>query len=278
MCLPEATFRKPCAPSTGNSAPPATPRKSLFRDDQRMVLRHILDSTLEEAETAFRQIHEHHAALIQFLRDLGVPLPKPMATAAEFALNGLLRREIEAEPMDIERVHSLMEQVRAAKVNLDATTLEFAVRMALERLFEQFAAEPRQHPNLLDRIEARIGIWHIPCRSLWSCGGRRISGLKCAAPSSMVLRSGPPRETQTRLPGLSGSGVSARACRLKWTDLRIPLSTYRLQFGRGFGFRASARTGALSRTDWASPTFTPLRSSRRIPILPAGTTSSTPPA
>ena len=65
--------------------------KSLFRDDQRMVLRHILDSTLEEAEAAFRQIHEHHAALIQFLSDLGVPLPKPMATAAEFALNGLLR-------------------------------------------------------------------------------------------------------------------------------------------------------------------------------------------
>ena len=41
-----------------------------------MVLRHILDSTLDEAETAFRQIHEHHAALIHFLGDLDVPLPE----------------------------------------------------------------------------------------------------------------------------------------------------------------------------------------------------------
>ena len=133
--------------------------KSLFRDDQRMVLRHILDSTLEEAETAFRQIHEHHAALIHFLGDLGVPLPKPMAAIAEFALNGMLRHELEAVPVDVERVHSLMEQVRAAKVNLDATTLEYALRKALEPLLEQFAVNPN-NMEFLDRIEALIGLAH----------------------------------------------------------------------------------------------------------------------
>jgi hypothetical protein len=133
--------------------------KSLFRDDQRMVLDHILDSTLAEAETAFRQIHERHSALIQFLRDLGVPLPKPMATAAEFALNGLLRQEIETEPIDIERVNRLMEQVRAAKVNLDSTTLEYAWRIALERLLERFAADP-DNTELLDRIEVRTNLAH----------------------------------------------------------------------------------------------------------------------
>jgi alpha-amylase/alpha-mannosidase (GH57 family) len=131
--------------------------RSLFRDDQRMVLRHVLEPTLEEAETAFRQVHEHHAALIQFLRDLGVPLPKPMATAAEFALNGMLRREIEMEPLDVDRVHSLMEQVRIAKVALDTTTLEFAARRALEKLIRQFAADPG-NAELLGRIEARIGM------------------------------------------------------------------------------------------------------------------------
>jgi hypothetical protein len=131
--------------------------KSLFRDDQRMVLRQILDSTLVEAEAAYRQIHENHAALIQFLRDLGVPLPKPMATAAEFALNGLLRRELAAEPMDIERIRSLLEQARAAKIDLDTTTLEFTSRTALERLLEQFAANPDQL-ELLDRIDALMGL------------------------------------------------------------------------------------------------------------------------
>ena len=137
--------------------PAAYSTKSLFRDDQRMVLRSILNPTLEEAETAYRQVHEHHAALIHFLRDLGVPLPKPMATAAEFALNGTLRREIETEPLDVDRVRSLMEQVRVAKVTLDETTLEYAARMALEKLMRQFAADP-ENSELLDRVEARAGL------------------------------------------------------------------------------------------------------------------------
>ena len=131
--------------------------KSLFRDDQRMVLQHILDNTLAEAEAAYRQIHEAHATLIHFLRELGVPLPKPLATAAEFALNGLLRRELAAEPMDTERIHSLLEQVRVANVNLDSTTLEFTLRTAIEHLLEQFQADPNDL-TLVDQIDARINL------------------------------------------------------------------------------------------------------------------------
>ena len=131
--------------------------KSLFRDDQRMVLRHILDATLAEVEAAYRQIYEHHAALIQFLSELGVPLPKPIATAAEFALNGMLRRELAAEPMDGERIHHLLDQVRAANVPLDTTTLEYTLRTATERLWEQFAANP-ENASLLDQIEWRIAL------------------------------------------------------------------------------------------------------------------------
>ncbi|HXB75775.1 MAG TPA: DUF3536 domain-containing protein [Candidatus Acidoferrales bacterium] len=131
--------------------------KSLFRDDQRVVLRHIFDATLADNEATYRQIYEHHAALIQFLRELGVPLPKPIATAAEFALNGLLRRELAAEPMDAERIHNLLDQVRTANVALDTTTLEFTVRTAFERLWEQFVDNP-EDLGLLGRIEARAAL------------------------------------------------------------------------------------------------------------------------
>lgn len=133
--------------------------KSLFRDDQRKALHRVFDSTLEEAEAAYRQIHDDHAALIQFLGDLGVPLPKPLATAAEFALNSVLRGELEKDPIEVERIRNLLEQVRVAKVNLDTTTLEFAFRTVLERLMGQFAANPTD-TDLLDRIEERINLAH----------------------------------------------------------------------------------------------------------------------
>jgi len=70
-------------------------------------------------------------------------------------LNGLLRRELAAEPMDADRIHSLLEQARAANVQLDSTTLEFTLRTAIERLLEQFAANP-DDLKILDGIDARI--------------------------------------------------------------------------------------------------------------------------
>src|SRR5215469_8215834 len=81
--------------------------KSMFRDDQRAVLSQILNAPLEAAETAYRQIYEDHVPLANFLRDLGVPLPKAIAAAAEFALNGNLRREFANEEMDLEHVRKL---------------------------------------------------------------------------------------------------------------------------------------------------------------------------
>ena len=48
--------------------------KSLFRDDRRAILEQILKPSLEDAESAYRQIYERHVPLANFLRDLGVPL------------------------------------------------------------------------------------------------------------------------------------------------------------------------------------------------------------
>jgi alpha-amylase/alpha-mannosidase (GH57 family) len=130
--------------------------KSLFRDDQRSILRQILNTSLDEVEGAYRQIYEHHVPLVHFLRDLGMPLPRAIQTAAEFALNSLLRHEFGEEDMDLERVRNLLAEVQAADVVLDSTTLEFTLRATIERLFERFSKHPRDQV-LLERLEAIAG-------------------------------------------------------------------------------------------------------------------------
>jgi alpha-amylase/alpha-mannosidase (GH57 family) len=107
--------------------------KSLFRDEQRSILSHILISTLDEAEAAYRQLYEHHAPLMRFLSDLKTPLPKAFRTTAEYALNSHLRRAFSDE-LDIGRIHSLLEEARLGGVELDATTLEFTLRNTIERM------------------------------------------------------------------------------------------------------------------------------------------------
>jgi alpha-amylase/alpha-mannosidase (GH57 family) len=126
--------------------------KSMFRDDQRAVLNQILNAPLEEAESAYRQIYEDHVPLANFLRDLGVPLPKAIAAAAEFALNGNLRREFASEEMDLDHVRKLLEESRSVGISLDFTTLEYTLRQTIERLAEKFTVEPRD-TACLERLE-----------------------------------------------------------------------------------------------------------------------------
>jgi len=117
-----------------------TPQKNLFKDEQRKVLGEILKATVKEAEAAFHQLYGSHAPLLRFLSENNIPIPKAMKTAAEYALNGLLRTALDEDTLDLDRIHNLLEEVRISEVELDRTTLEFTLRKNLEgmsdRLFE----------------------------------------------------------------------------------------------------------------------------------------------
>jgi alpha-amylase/alpha-mannosidase (GH57 family) len=129
--------------------------KSMFRDDQRSVLKQILNAPLAAAESAYRQIYEDHVPLANFLRDLGVPLPKAIAAAAEFALNSNLRREFASEEMDLEHVRKILDESRSGGISLDFTTLEYTLRQTIERLSEKLAKESGD-TTCLERLEGII--------------------------------------------------------------------------------------------------------------------------
>ncbi len=116
--------------------------KSLFRDEQRDILHQILEATLAETETRFRQIYETHVPLMRFLADLGTAPPKALHTAAEFVLNAGLRRAFRKETIDLELVRGLLDSAASEKVALDGPGLAFAIEKALERLMERAANEP----------------------------------------------------------------------------------------------------------------------------------------
>ena len=160
--------------------------KSMFRDDRRAILRQILNASLEEAETAYRQIYEHHVPLAHFLRDMGVPLPKAIRTAAEFAVNSNLRRAFAADEMDIEQVRKQLDEARSGGVDLDGTTLEYTLRLTIERLFQKFAAAP-EDAALLERLTAvvdmarslpfEVVLW-MPQNIWWSVRGGELEKRK----------------------------------------------------------------------------------------------------
>jgi alpha-amylase/alpha-mannosidase (GH57 family) len=124
----------------------------LFRDEQRRILRQILESELVDAQAAYRQIYQNHVSLMRFLAGVGMPAPKRLEMAAEVTLNTDLRIAFEQEELDLGRIAALVDEAQIARVPFDAPTLEFAFRRTLERMAERFAADPR-NPALLDALD-----------------------------------------------------------------------------------------------------------------------------
>jgi alpha-amylase/alpha-mannosidase (GH57 family) len=135
--------------------------KTLFRDEQRRIVRIILESTRTEAEEMMRQMHERHLPLSRFLADLDSPLPRVLRASAEFVIHLSLRRAFESEALDPARIAELLEEARQKKVPLDAETLEYLFRQRIQAPARRFGESPAD----ADRLK-RLREWVTVARSL----------------------------------------------------------------------------------------------------------------
>jgi len=132
--------------------------RSIFHDDQRKILKVILQSTLAEAEAVYRQVYETHAPMMRFLSDLSIPLPRAFSIAAEFALNSTLRTAFEdVENLDFTRINTLIDEAHVQGVLLDGPTLGYALRRTIKQLSQQFVENPG-NIELMKKFEAAAGV------------------------------------------------------------------------------------------------------------------------
>jgi alpha-amylase/alpha-mannosidase (GH57 family) len=132
----------------------------LFRDEQRKILRLILDETLTHAEAAYRSIYEQRARLIRFLSDIQVPIPRALQSAAEIALNRQLREALRNREVDVDSARRLLEEAGSLHVDVDKTSVEFSVRKRIEEVAAEFALSRGSNP---------CWNWPARCRSAWRC-------------------------------------------------------------------------------------------------------------
>jgi len=123
--------------------------KSLFGDRQRQILYHVLESSVADAERAYRRLYEENASLMRFLIGQDLPLPRAFSMAAEFVLNRDLHAVLSSHEPDVARARSLIEEAKATSVELDRAGLSYVVSRALERL----ALDALEHPGDFARLQ-----------------------------------------------------------------------------------------------------------------------------
>ena len=144
--------------------------KSLFRDERREILELILGSTLEEADSAYRQLYEYHAPMMRFLKDLGIPAPRALSSAAEITLNNSLHRAFESDDLDLELVRNLLGEAQLEGISLDTDSLEYALRRTIERAAGLLSDKPTELSrlerlkaivNVLPSLPFKVNLWKI---------------------------------------------------------------------------------------------------------------------
>jgi hypothetical protein len=129
----------------------------LFRDTQRKVLSRVISDTLEGVERAYRLVFENNRVLMLFWQETGMPIPKPFLVAAEFTLGLDVRRALESEECDIEKVKNALNEIRRWHIAPDQVEIEFTFRRILEEAMEQLAGNYK-NPSLLSRVAALVGL------------------------------------------------------------------------------------------------------------------------
>ena len=120
----------------------------LFKDEQRKVVNQILDLTYRDLEISYRRIYDNNYAIMNFLRDLNIPLSKPFAIAAEYIINVDLRRLFEAEEIDLQRLESLIFAANKWQLALDVDLLGFTASPWIGNAMERIRGRPEDAPLL----------------------------------------------------------------------------------------------------------------------------------
>jgi alpha-amylase/alpha-mannosidase (GH57 family) len=127
---------------------------SLLRDEQRRILRRVLESSLAEARDEYRRLYQRAQPMMRFLTGLRIPLPKAYQVAAELVLNHELRKGFEAPELDLVQIRKLLDKVKQEGVRLDGESLGFALTETLTALARKSFAEPLALPKLTQLAQA----------------------------------------------------------------------------------------------------------------------------
>ena len=156
---------------------------SLFTDEQRRIVKSILDPAMQSLEATLTALYESHASLLHFLARTGVPRPPALRVAAQFAIHSQLRRVLEADPVDVATVDRLLEEAREDAVVIDQPTLGFLADERMHAAMERLQKSPSDHDAVRQALRLAIALRALPfsvdlwqAQNIWYELSSRVAG------------------------------------------------------------------------------------------------------
>ncbi len=116
---------------------------SLFRDEQRKVLKRLLRAELAETMDLYSRLFSQSQPLMRFLKHLNQPLPLPLRAATEVLFNTDLRWAFTDDDPDFAQIRQLVKEASEWGVHLDVKGLGYKFSKLLDRAAERWREVPQ---------------------------------------------------------------------------------------------------------------------------------------
>ncbi|MBD3331569.1 DUF3536 domain-containing protein [candidate division GN15 bacterium] len=130
----------------------------LFKDEQREVMRQIIDEMLMEVEHMYRQAYHRHYALVQATSGMNVPLPRVLSTTVSFVLNSDIRQALSEEDFDLGELSRLFQDARRLNIDLERTRISFLASERVNKLMVALEREP-ENIALMQALEQLVDLF-----------------------------------------------------------------------------------------------------------------------
>jgi hypothetical protein len=165
--------------------------RDLFLDERRRLAGQLLDETMRRYEDDYLQIYESNRRLIDFLREIDSPVPRPLQVASDVALTHQAQqcaRALSDGKVDVATAQTellaIAQIARRLGARIDPAAVQTPFRALLHKLVERLLSGGAREaaPQLAGMLEltARLGL-HLdlwdPQNRLWDAADEvRIEG------------------------------------------------------------------------------------------------------
>jgi hypothetical protein len=115
----------------------------LFRDALHQMLYKLLHTTWDEIEASFRHIYEDNFTVMKLMRNMQMNLPKSLSAPAEFVLSHNLIRTIESDPVEVQRLSAIAEEIEELSLKIDEPQVRLKCSRRLDAMFQHLQAGSR---------------------------------------------------------------------------------------------------------------------------------------
>lgn len=127
----------------------------LFSEDRRLLLRRVTDDSFRRFDNSITMIYDENRKFMEYLLEVGAPLPRSFAAAAEFVLKNRLFEELE-KFLQTSDASELMEIAREANrygVRMNDPTVKRQLENTMNNIFLSLALHPMNgHCDLANHL------------------------------------------------------------------------------------------------------------------------------